>query len=72
MTIVRDPKILSGEPVVRGTRVPALDVAASVRKGISIERILEAYPSINRKDIADCVIFANHWLAHQGKGDKNA
>jgi uncharacterized protein (DUF433 family) len=41
--VVRDPEILSGTPVIRGTRVPIYDVAASVAAGISIERILSAY-----------------------------
>lgn len=58
MPIVRDPEILSGMPVVAGTRVLAYDVAASMQKGIPVARILEAYPRITWADILDCVRYA--------------
>jgi uncharacterized protein (DUF433 family) len=49
--VVSDPEILSGTPVIRGTRVPVYDVAASVVAGIPMERILAAYPSLKRKQV---------------------
>ena len=49
--VVSDPEILSGTPVIRGTRVPVYNVAASVASGISVERILAAYPSLKRKQV---------------------
>ena len=49
--VVRDPEILSGTPVIRGTRVPVYDVAASVEKGFPIEEILDDYPSLTREQV---------------------
>jgi len=49
--VVSDPEILSGTPVIRGTRVPVYDVAASVSSGIPVDRILAAYPSLKRKQV---------------------
>jgi uncharacterized protein (DUF433 family) len=49
--VVMDPEILSGTPVIRGTRVPVYDVAASVASGIPVERILSSYPRLNRKQV---------------------
>jgi uncharacterized protein (DUF433 family) len=49
--VVSDPEILSGTLVIRGTRVPVYDVAASVVAGIPMERILAAYPSLKRKQV---------------------
>ena len=49
--MVSDPEILSGTPVIRGTRVPVYDVAASVASGIPMERILSGYPSLKRKQV---------------------
>jgi len=49
--VVRDPEILSGTPVLRGTRIPVYDIAASVDKGISKERILRAYSDLTIRDI---------------------
>lgn len=44
--VVEDPEILGGTPVIKGTRVPAYDIAAAVESGQSIDRILSSYPSV--------------------------
>lgn len=49
--IVSDPEILSGTPIIRGTRIPVYDVAASAEKGLPIERILRAYPELMARDV---------------------
>jgi len=51
-------EILSGTPVIKGTRVPVYDVAASVAAGIPMERILASYPSLNRKQVELAALFA--------------
>jgi uncharacterized protein (DUF433 family) len=56
--VVSDPEILSGTPVIRDTRVPVYDVAASVAAGISIERILSAYPSLQREQVELATMYA--------------
>lgn len=53
-----DPEFLGGVPVVRGTRVPVHDVAASVAAGLSMERILAAYPSLDADQVALATIYA--------------
>ena len=55
--VVSDPEILSGTQVIRGTRVPVYDVAASVVAGIPMERILAAYPSLKLKQIELAVLY---------------
>jgi uncharacterized protein (DUF433 family) len=50
--------VLSGSPVIRGTRVPVYDVAASVAAGIPQERILAAYPSLDAEKIELASIYA--------------
>jgi uncharacterized protein (DUF433 family) len=52
------PHILGGTPVIAGTRVPVYDVAASVEKGIPIEDILDAYPSITLDQILLAAFYA--------------
>lgn len=49
--VVRDPEILSGTPIIRGTRIPVYDVAASAEKGLPMERILRAYPELTARDV---------------------
>ena len=45
--VVEDPEILGGTPVIRDTRVPVYDVAASVASGLPMTRILAAYPGLS-------------------------
>ena len=52
------PEVLSGTPVIRGTRVPVYDVAASVAAGVPRERILAAYPSLDAEKIELASIYA--------------
>jgi uncharacterized protein (DUF433 family) len=52
------PDILSGAPVVRGTRVPIHDVAASVTAGVPMERILSAYPSLDAHKVELAAFYA--------------
>ena len=44
--IVSDPSIMSGAPVVRGTRVQAETILAYLRAGHSTREIFESYPSL--------------------------
>lgn len=53
-----DDRILSGTPIIKGTRVPIYDVAASVAAGCPLERILSAYPSLNRDQVELAALFA--------------
>jgi uncharacterized protein (DUF433 family) len=52
------PERLAGTPVIRGTRVPVYDVAASVAAGIPIQRILTAYPGLDPEKVELATLFA--------------
>jgi uncharacterized protein (DUF433 family) len=47
--VVESSDVVGGVPVIRGTRVPVHDVAASSAAGIPLDRILAAYPGLCRK-----------------------
>lgn len=58
--VVQDPDILGGsEPVIRGTRVPVYDVAASVAVGIPHEEILTSYPSLTGEQVELAALYAS-------------
>ena len=44
--VVSDRAVMSGEPVVRGTRVPAETIVAYLRAGRSNLEIFEDYPTL--------------------------
>lgn len=44
--IIEDPEVMSGDPVVRGTRVPAETILAYLRAGSTNREIFEDYPTL--------------------------
>jgi len=50
--IVSSPKILGGEPVFRGTRIPLQHVASLYRKGVPEREIAEDFPALSDRDFA--------------------
>jgi uncharacterized protein (DUF433 family) len=56
--ISSDPKVLFGKPVVKGTRVPVDLILEKLGKGESIERLLKAYPRVDKQAIYACLMFA--------------
>ena len=47
--IVKNPAVLSGEPVFRGTRVPFKALTDYLEGGESLGEFLEQYPSVTRE-----------------------
>ena len=53
--IIRDPDILDGEPLFRGTRVPFRVLTDYLEGGDTVDQFLEQYPSVTR-DLAIAAI----------------
>jgi len=51
-SVVRDPEIMSGTPVFKGTRIPVDLVADMLAQGATVEEILEGYPTLSRERIS--------------------
>ena len=47
--IMRDPEILSGVPVFRGTRVPFQTLLDYLEGGDTLDEFLEQYPGVSRE-----------------------
>lgn len=47
--ITKDPEILGGEPVFRGTRVPFRVLIEYLEGGDTLDQFLEQYPSVSRE-----------------------
>jgi uncharacterized protein (DUF433 family) len=56
--VVEDPEILGGIPVVRNTRIPVYDVAASASAGVSNDRLLAAYSGLTARDVELATLYA--------------
>ncbi len=56
--VTEDAAVLGGTPVLRGTRIPVYDVAASIAAGIPVERIRAAYPGLDDRSIELAALYA--------------
>lgn len=56
--IVRDPQIVGGQPVFKGTRVTLKTVLASLAEGATIAEILADFPTLSEEDVRAAIAFA--------------
>ena len=47
--IVRDPEVMHGTPVFRGTRVPVQTLFDYIENGESLDEFLEGFPTVSRE-----------------------
>jgi len=57
--IVSDPKICSGKPCIKGTRIPVHIILDLLAAGENFEGIKKAYPNITDEDIRACLSYAS-------------
>ena len=60
--IILDPNVMTGKPVIRGTRLTVQYVLGLLAHGASVEEILDEYKGLNREDIKACLLFATESL----------
>jgi uncharacterized protein (DUF433 family) len=56
--IVRDPDVLGGKPIVKGTRISVEHVLGMLAEGMTEAQICHSYPRLTADDVRACVIFA--------------
>ncbi len=56
--IVRDPDILGGKPVVRGTRIPVALVLGHLAANPDLADLFAAYPRLTVDDVRAALVFA--------------
>jgi uncharacterized protein (DUF433 family) len=63
--IVADPGVLSGKPVVRGTRLSVDFILGLLAQGWKSEDVERNYPGVTAEDIAACLQYASEVLAEE-------
>lgn len=56
--IVINPKIMTGKPVIKGTRIPVYVVLNLLGEGCTFEKIIKDYPDLTKEDILASIKFA--------------
>ncbi len=60
-----NPRIMLGKPVVRGTRTTVELILRKIAEGATEEVLLDAYPTLKKKDIKAAIVYAADTLAHE-------
>jgi uncharacterized protein (DUF433 family) len=61
-TVVRDPKIMHGEPIISGTRITVEVILDHLADGYLPEEIIAEFPQLTRNDIKTAVKYASKAL----------
>jgi uncharacterized protein (DUF433 family) len=70
--IVRDDQILSGEPIIKGTRTPVRAVVETWRMGIPAEDVVTHLPHLTLAQVFDALsYFADHQDEVMGYIERN-
>jgi uncharacterized protein (DUF433 family) len=64
--VVVDPEVLTGKPVVRGTRISVELVVDLLAAGWSHAQVLTSYPHLTEEDIRACLSYASELLPEEG------
>jgi len=55
--ITIEPGKRGGKPCVRGLRITVYDVLSYLASGMSVEDVLEDFPSLTREDVLACLAY---------------
>ncbi|MBI2908719.1 MAG: DUF433 domain-containing protein [Chloroflexi bacterium] len=56
--IMRDPSVMAGKPVVKGTRIPVEVVLRHLEENPDLQDLLAAFPRLTKEDIKACLAYA--------------
>jgi uncharacterized protein (DUF433 family) len=60
--IVIDPKILTGKPTIKGTRLAVEFIVELLAQGWSEAQIVNNYPGLSHEDVLACLSYASELL----------
>jgi uncharacterized protein (DUF433 family) len=63
--ITADPEVLTGKPIIAGTRLSVEFILELIAEGWSEAEIIRNYPGITREQILACVAYAKDRLSEE-------
>jgi len=55
-----NPKVMHGKPVIKGTRILVGLILSYLAGGMTIQEILDEYPTLTREDVLACLEYASY------------
>jgi uncharacterized protein (DUF433 family) len=63
--ITIDPEVLSGKPVIKGTRIPVYLIIELLGGGMTETEILSQYPTLKKEDIKAALLYASRCIENE-------
>jgi uncharacterized protein (DUF433 family) len=63
--IVIDSEVLSGKPVIKGTRIPVYLIIELLGNGLTEKEVLWEYPTLKKEDIKAALLYASKCLENE-------
>ena len=63
--ITRDPGIMLGKPIIKGTRITVELIMRKLAGGYSIDEILQMYPHLTKEQISAAFEYAADMIANE-------
>ena len=60
--ITIDPKVMTGKPVIKGTRLTVQYILKLMGSGVTIDQIIEEYPKVKKEDVRACLMYAAQYF----------
>jgi len=63
--IIRDPQIMLGKPIIKGTRLTVELIMRKLAGGYSVENLIESYPQLSKEQIASVFEYVADVIANE-------
>jgi uncharacterized protein (DUF433 family) len=64
--IERNPAVMMGKPVLKGTRITVELILREVAGGLSISELGQFFPGVSDADVRAAMAYAADYLSHEG------
>ena len=64
--IARDPMVMLGKPVIKGTRITVELVLREFARGAGFAEVIESYPHLTEDDLRAALAYAADYMAREG------
>lgn len=63
--IETNPNVLSGKPIVKGTRISVELILKKLSEGITIDELLEIYPNLTKDDVLAVLSYSAYIISQE-------
>jgi uncharacterized protein (DUF433 family) len=60
-----DPKVMTGKPCIKGTRITVELILAKLAQGADYDYLLKGYPNLSVEDIREAIAYAHAVLTNE-------